>query len=452
MSLFEKIPDSVYRFAARFESAGFECYPVGGCVRDLLSGKNPADYDFAVSSPPELTCKLFRRVIPTGIKHGTVTVLFEGFSFEATTFRTENGYSDSRRPDSVSFTGSLAEDLKRRDFTVNALALDLKNQKIIDLFDGCGDLKRKLIRCIGSPQERFEEDALRLLRAVRFASCLGFEIDHPTFEAIVKAAPSVKKISAERIRDELTKIMKSSKPSIGWELMRRSGLITAVLPELVPCIGFQETENRRRDLYTRLIETCDALPPEKPLLRWAALLNNIGKTKSLAEKDNRQSDNDYGKISAEIAGAVMRRLKFSNEQTQTVRLLIKTGTIRYDSSWSDGAIRRFAAAVPENLWDDWFTLRRAEALTEESRTTLLLLDEFRERFRKCAMENPALSLKDLAINGVDLLAAGFPKSRIIGDTLKFLLEVVLENPSENTRERLTELAKEYLLRTSENQS
>ena len=181
MSLFEKIPDSVYRFAARFESAGFECYPVGGCVRDLLSGKNPADYDFAVSSPPELTCKLFRRVIPTGIKHGTVTVLFEGFSFEATTFRTENGYSDSRRPDSVSFTGSLAEDLKRRDFTVNALALDLKNQKIIDLFDGCGDLKRKLIRCIGSPQERFEEDALRLLRAVRFASCLGFEIDHPTF-------------------------------------------------------------------------------------------------------------------------------------------------------------------------------------------------------------------------------------------------------------------------------
>ena len=417
MSLFEKIPDSVYRFAARFESAGFECYPVGGCVRDLLSGKNPADYDFAVSSPPELTCKLFRRVIPTGIKHGTVTVLFEGFSFEATTFRTENGYSDSRRPDSVSFTGSLAEDLKRRDFTVNALALDLKNQKIIG-----------------------------------FASCLGFEIDHPTFEAIVKAAPSVKKISAERIRDELIKIMKSSKPSIGWELMRRSGLITAVLPELLPCIGFQETENRRRDLYARLIETCDALPPEKPLLRWAALLNNIGKTKSLAEKDNRQSDNDYGKISAEIAGAVMRRLKFSNEQTQTVRLLIKTGTIRYDSSWSDGAIRRFAAAVPENLWDDWFTLRRAEALTEESRTTLLLLDEFRERFRKCAMENPALSLKDLAINGADLLVAGFPKSRIIGNTLKFLLEVVLENPSENTRERLTELAKEYLLRTSENQS
>ena len=250
----------------------------------------------------------------------------------------------------------------------------------------------------------------------------------------MKAAPSVKKISAERIRDELTKIMKSSKPSIGWELMRRSGLITAVLPELLPCIGFQETENRRRDLYTRLIETCDALPPEKPLLRWAALLNHIGKTKSLAEKDNRQSDNDYGEIAAEIAGAVMRRLKFSNEQTQTFRLLIKTGTIRYDSSWSDGAIRRFAAAVPENLWDDWFTLRRAEALTEESRTTLLLLDEFRERFRKCAMEHPALSLTDLAINGADLLAARFPNSRIIDTTFQFLLEMSMKHPTETPRE------------------
>ena len=452
MSFFEKIPDSVYRFAARFESAGFECYPVGGCVRDLLSGKNPADYDFAVSSPPELTCKLFRRVIPTGIRHGTVTVLFEGFSFEATTFRTENGYSDSRRPDSVSFTGSLAEDLKRRDFTVNALALDLKNQKIIDLFDGCGDLKRKLIRCIGSPQERFEEDALRLLRAVRFASCLGFEIDHPTFEAIVKAAPSVKKISAERIRDELIKIMKSSKPSIGWELMRRSGLITAVLPELLPCIGFRETDACRRDLYTHLLETCDALPPEKPALRWAALLHDIGKPHPPETESGRKPEAGDEKTSAEIAASVMRRLKFSNEQTQTVCLLIKTGTIRYDSSWSDGAIRRFAAAVPENLWDDWFTLRRAEALTEESRTTLLLLDEFRERFRKCAMENPALSLKDLAINGADLLAAGFPKTKLIGDALRFLLETVWESPQNNTRERLLQLAGEYRLRVTGNQS
>lgn len=422
-------------------------------MRDLLSEKNPDDYDFAVSSPPEVTRKLFRRVIPTGIRHGTVTVLFEGFSFEATTFRTENGYSDGRRPDSVSFAGCLDEDLRRRDFTVNALALDLKNQRIIDLFDGAGDLKRKLIRCIGSPRERFQEDALRLLRAVRFASRLGFEIDPPTFEAMTEAAPSVKKISAERIRDELTKIMKSPKPSVGWELMRRTGLTAAVLPELLPCIGFRETEASRRDLYTHLLETCDALPPEKPALRWAALLHDIGKPHPPEAESGRKPEAGDEKTSAEIAASVMRRLKFPNAETETVRFLVESGAIRYDSSWSDGAVRRFAAAVPGKLRDDWFALRRAEVLADEAPSAdPTVLCEFRGRLQKCEAENPPLSVKDLAVNGNDLVAAGFPKTKLIGDALRFLLETVWESPQNNTRERLLQLAGEYRLRVTGNQS
>ena len=227
----------------------------------------------------------------------------------------------------------------------------------------------------------------------------------------------------------------------------------AVLPELLPCIGFRETEASRRDLYTHLLETCDALPPEKPALRWAALLHDIGKPHPPEAESGRKPEAGDEKTSAEIAASVMRRLKFPNAETETVRFLVESGAIRYDSSWSDGAVRRFAAAVPGKLRDDWFALRRAEVLADEAPSAdPTVLCEFRGRLQKCEAENPPLSVKDLAVNGNDLVAAGFPKTKLIGDALRFLLETVWESPQNNTRERLLQLAGEYRLRVTGNQS
>ena len=248
MFLFEKIPSVVYSFAAEFEKNGFACYPVGGAVRDLLLGKRPTDFDFTTDARPEAVMKMFRSVIPTGIRHGTVTVLYKKQSFEVTSFRSEESYSDGRHPDRVSFDCTLEEDLKRRDFTINALALDLEKRKIVDLFDGRGDLKRGIIRCIGDPAERFREDALRLLRAARFASRLSFSIEGQTAEAMKRLAETVSRISVERIRDEIMKIMTSPRPSVGLEILRKSGILAVILPEIIPCIGFEQNEYHRFDV------------------------------------------------------------------------------------------------------------------------------------------------------------------------------------------------------------
>lgn len=444
MFLFRKIPSTVFSFVAEFEKNGFECYPVGGAVRDLLLGKRPTDFDFTTNARPEAVMKLFRCVIPTGIKHGTVTVLYKSHSFEVTSFRSEESYSDGRHPDRVFFDCTLAEDLKRRDFTINALALDIAGKKIIDLFDGRSDLKNKRIRCIGNPEERFHEDALRLLRAARFASRLSFSIEEKTSEAMKRMAPSVSRISAERIREEIMKIITSPKPSIGFEIMRQTGLTGTVLPELEKCVGFEQNEFHRFDVYNHLLMACDYLSAEKPLIRLAALLHDIGKPASFAIRNGRRTFYSHEIKSADIADKIMHRLKFSNCEINTVVFLIRNHMIHYTPEWSDSAVRRFMAAVPSKMRTDFFALKEADAFAHEGIIpNPQFQKEFIDRIRICEAQNAALSLKDLAVNGNDLAAIGFPKTSQMGKMLKILLETVLDDPTMNTREHLLNLAANY---------
>ena len=444
MFLFEKIPSDVYSFAAEFEKNGFACYPVGGAVRDLLLGKRPTDFDFTTDARPEAVMNMFRSVIPTGIRHGTVTVLYKKQSFEVTSFRSEESYSDGRHPDRVSFDCTLEKDLKRRDFTINALALDLEKRKIIDLFDGRGDLKRGIIRCIGDPAERFREDALRLLRAARFASRLSFSIEGQTAEAMKRLAETVSRISVERIRDEIMKIMTSPRPSVGLEILRKSGILAVILPEIIPCIGFEQNEYHRFDVYNHLLKACDYLPSESPLMRLTALLHDIGKPQSYALRDGRRTFYRHEQISADIADAILHRLKFSNNEIESVLFFIRNHMIHYTSEWSDSAVRRFMANVPAERRRDFFALKEADAFAHEG----IVPDpstqkEFLERIEKCEAQNAALSLKDLAVNGNDLAAAGFPKTPQMGKILKILLEAVLDDPEMNTKEKLLKLAINY---------
>lgn len=444
MFLFEKIPSAVFSFVAEFEKNGFRCYPVGGAVRDLLLGKRPTDYDFATDACPEAVQKLFHSVIPTGIKHGTVTVLYKKQSFEVTSFRREENYSDGRHPDCVAFGCSLEEDLKRRDFTINALALDLKSKKIIDLFGGKEDLKIKKIRCIGEARHRFEEDALRLLRAARFASRLSFSIEQETFEAMKQLAHSISRISVERIRGEIMKILASKTPSIGLEILRETGLLETILPELQACVDFEQNEFHRFDVYRHLLVACDALPPEKPLLRLAALLHDIGKPTAFAVRDGRRTFYGHELRSAEIADRLMHRLKFSNNEIETVLFFIRNHMIHYTSQWSDSAVRRFMATVPEEKRSDFFALKAADAFAHEGiAPNVNFQNEFLDRIAACEAENAALTLKDLAVNGNDLAAVGIPKTAQMGKILEILLEAVLDDPQMNTKESLLNLAVNY---------
>lgn len=444
MFLFEKIPSVVYSFAAEFRKNGFACYPVGGAVRDLLLGKRPTDFDFTTDARPEAVMKLFRSVIPTGIKHGTVTVLYKKQSFEVTSFRSEEAYSDGRHPDRVSFDCTLEEDLKRRDFTINALALDLEKRKIIDLFDGAGDLRRGIIRCIGNPEERFREDALRLLRAARFASRLLFSIETSTATAMKQLAPTVSRISVERIRDELMKILASPRPSVGVEILRESGILAVILPEIIPCIGFEQNEYHRFDVYNHLLKACDYLPSDSPLLRLTALLHDIGKPDSFAVRDGRRTFYRHEQISADKADAILHRLKFSNNEIDSVLFFIRNHMIHYTEEWSDSAVRRFMATVPPEKRRNFFALKEADAYAHEGMIPDPLTQKaFLDRIEKCESQNAALSLKDLAVNGNDLAAAGFPKTRQMGQILHILLEAVLDDPKMNTKEKLLKLAVNY---------
>nr|MDA3947780.1 CCA tRNA nucleotidyltransferase [Spirochaeta sp.] len=268
------VPAPVRRMAQQFHDAGHEIYVVGGAVRDALLGLPVADYDFATSATPEEVQRLFRRTIPTGIQHGTVTVLFEKHQFEVTTFRIDGQYSDHRRPEAVSFTRSLQEDLQRRDFTVNAIALDPATGEIVDPLNGRADLKEKTIRTVGDPRARFEEDALRMLRAVRFSVTLDFEIEAETIRGIRTLAPTLAHVAPERIRQELEKMMSAPRPSRGWRALDAYGLLGVIAPEL--------TEDRNRvhdtpempDVFSHLLQSCDCAPADDPILRWAALLHD----------------------------------------------------------------------------------------------------------------------------------------------------------------------------------
>ena len=439
-----------------FESNGFEAYLVGGAVRDMLMKKEPHDWDVTTNAKPEQVIGIFRKVIPTGIAHGTVTVHFMGKEIEVTTFRTESDYSDGRHPDKIEFTGKIEEDLSRRDFTMNAIAASLKDGKIKDPFCGNADIKNKCIRTVGNPLERFSEDGLRPVRAVRFASQLGFKIEDETLNAL--SNPEVLKktasISTERFRDELMKLMTAEKPSAGLKLMETCGILKIFMPELLDGRNCIQTDDRGYHIFDVLdhnLYACDGAPKEKPLLRLAALLHDSGKPASRSEKNEGgiRIVNFYNHeaYSEKIAEKIMTRLKFSNAQIEYVCHLIKLHMFHYEPVWSDSAVRRFLVKAGAEYIEDLFDLRLADMYGKYNENVRIhdsaaceMLLEFKERIEQQKNANSALSLKDLAVNGKDLISIGIPAGKQLGQILNELFEAVLEDPALNNREKLLEIA------------
>ena len=431
------VPEIIRQFASIFRENGHRLYIVGGAVRDYLLGRPNSDYDFCTDAKPEEVIPMFRRVIPTGIKHGTVTVLFKGESFEVTTFRTEGAYSDQRHPDSVTFVTDLTEDLSRRDFTVNAFAADCLDGSIIDLFDGMKDLKSKTIRAIGIPRERFEEDALRLMRLARFCSKLGFEPDSETKQAASQLSASITNVSQERIYDELSKILMTEKPTVGLRLLEDIGVLEHILPELTECRRIEQTKVGATDVLEHIYNTVDAAAHFRYSynVRLAALLHDIAKPQTMVI-------NPYGIMrfyghdikSAQMARVVMRRLKCSNQLTDTVCNLIENHMVKYSPNWTDGAVKRFIKRVGKENINELFELQWCDQIASEGKSKVEEYDPFIRRIKE--LENQPMSVRELAVSGDDLAQAGIPKSKVMGDILDELLEMVIDYPSLNEKETL----------------
>jgi putative nucleotidyltransferase with HDIG domain len=454
-----KINPTVKEAAEVFARAGKQVYLVGGAVRDLLRGKKAKDWDLATDALPEEVIALFQRktgpgekrsfVVPTGIKHGTVTVHFKGLIMEVTTFRSETGFSDARHPDNVEFGSSIEADLSRRDFTMNAAAFALPSGPLVDPFDGRGDIKRGLIRTVGKPEERFSEDGLRPIRAVRFASQLGFTVDDALLAAIPGVLRFTAKVAAERIRDEFDKIIASKKPSTALLLMEKTGLLQLLVPELAVCRGAGKDGVthfgfHRFDVFTRSVLACDAAARKgaSAEARLAALYHDIGKPKTAMEdKFGIVGFHRHEKESAVLARQIMLRFRYPNAVTDTVCHLIEQHMFNYTASWSDAAVRRFIIRVGQENLNDLFALRRADAyaMTGEEPPFDLLLT-MQKHVEEVIAAGNAMSIKDLAVSGNDLIALGIPQGKHMGIILSELLEAVLDDPDLNTREKLLEIA------------
>lgn len=442
-----RIPRVVKDFASFFSEAGFQCYLVGGAVRDMLLGRKVQDFDIATDALPEDVIGVFRRVIPTGIKHGTVTVLFKGIRFEVTTFRIDQDYSDGRRPDSVIFTPSIEEDLKRRDFTINAIAYDLHNHRLLDPHDGRKDLKAGIIRAIGDPRERFREDGLRTIRACRFAAQFCFEIEEDTFAGISRSIDTVKKVSAERIRDELVRLLEADTPSVGFSLLDGSGLLRSIIPELTACQNVEQGDLHRYDVYHHLLYACDAAPRDNLAVRLAALFHDLGKPETLRTSpgDGEVSFHRHEQLSAELAEKILHRLRFSNHIIKRVGHLVAQHMFHYEPLWTDAAVRRFVSRIGEQNIADILSLRRADQLAIVGKRfvsdSLIALEK---RIENMLAGDKALTLKDLAINGNDIIRElQIPRGPRIGIILNHLLESVLDDPRQNDRETLLRIARNF---------
>jgi tRNA nucleotidyltransferase (CCA-adding enzyme) len=447
--LLAEIPPDVLELCRRLRAAGHQAHLVGGGVRDMIAGRPPADFDLATDARPDAVVALFHSfAIPTGLKHGTVTVLTETRRpVEVTTFRGEGEYLDGRRPVSVTYVDSLTEDLSRRDFTMNAIAFDPLDGRLTDPFDGQGDLGRGLIRAVGDPLVRFREDGLRPMRAVRQAAQLGFEVDPPTRDAIPQTLEVFRKVSAERIRDELYKMLAAPRPSRGLALMHETGLLAEVMPELLEGVGCVQNRFHKHDVFEHTLSVVDETKGDA-VVRLGALLHDVGKPRARQPREGAPGEYSFFKheyVGAELADAICRRLKLANADRERVVALVKNHMFFYMPDWSDGTIRRFVRRVggQEGL-ADLFALRegdvRGRGFGEDPQEEL---GELRSRIAVVADADAALKVTDLKINGLDVMRIlGIPPGREIGVLLERLLERVLDDPSLNEGEKLEALVRE----------
>ncbi|MDR1248494.1 MAG: CCA tRNA nucleotidyltransferase [Treponema sp.] len=429
--------------AAAFNRAGRQVFLVGGAVRDMFLGKEAEDWDLATDARPEETSALFRRVIPTGIRHGTVTIRYKNYSMEVTTFRTESDYSDGRRPDHIEYASTIEEDLSRRDLTMNAIALALPGGERVDPFKGLEDIQARRIRCVGNPEERFREDGLRPLRALRFASQLGFAVDGETLDAIPGSLSTTARVSPERVRDELDKIAMSPRPSVALRLMEQCGLLGLLLPELASCRGVEQKGFHRFDVLDHSLLACDdAARLESPLhVRMAALFHDIGKPETRSLDDSGVwTFYRHEKVSARLARNIGERLRYPNALVSRMVHLIEEHMFHYEAAWTDAAVRRLIIRVGEENLEDMYALRRADAYAMAGVEIPGFLAPLISRVDSVLAQGRAFSLKDLAVSGTDLMAAGIRSGKTMGVILRELLETVLDDPELNTREKLLEIA------------
>ena len=446
VSLVNRIDRDAIGICARLRDAGKRGWIVGGCVRDLLRGKAVSDWDVATDARPPEVMKLFPRVIPTGIDHGTVSVLIRGVAYEVTTLRGETTYSDGRRPDSVVFVDDIAADLARRDFTFNAIAIDPLVPSLIDPWGGQQDLALHLLRAVGDPVERFSEDGLRVLRAARFAATLECAIEPRTLAAIEPTLDTYRKVSAERVRDEWMKTMKAQKPSIAFEVMRTTGILGVTLPEMLESVGLEQNRHHAYDVWNHTLACLDACEGDAPL-RIAALLHDIGKprTRALSDKTNDYTFYNHEKVGAEMAAPILDRLRFSNEEKARITSLVANHLVCYSDEWTDAAVRKWIRRVSRERVEDLYALNRADLLGKgrDVARDLAGLERLKERVAGELAAQHALSTRDLAVDGKDVMRElAIKPSRRVGEVLDALLEKVVEDPSLNDRETLLRMIRE----------
>ncbi|MCD8133374.1 MAG: HD domain-containing protein [Clostridiales bacterium] len=434
-----RLPEKVSFIIEELQQNGCDAYAVGGCVRDSVLGREPQDWDITTSAKPEQVKTLFGHTIDTGIQHGTVTVMLDREGFEVTTYRIDGEYEDARHPKDVFFTTSLLEDLKRRDFTINAMAYNDKTG-LVDAFDGLGDLDRGIVRCVGEPEDRFREDALRMLRAVRFAAQLGFHLDDATRAAIVCLAPNLAKISAERIQAELVKLLLSPHPE-EIRTVYETGMTDIFLPEFSAMMRTpQQNPHHCGTVGEHTIRSLCEVPSDR-MLRLTMLFHDVAKP-VCAKRDETGIDHFHGhpQKGAEMTGQIMRRLKFDNDTITRVKALVRAHDDR-PLPLSERNVRRSIFRNGEAQYPELFAVKRADILAQSDylkKEKLEYLEEYEVVYHRIMEKGQCLSLKDLAVSGSDLIAEGVQPGKEIGRILQDMLEEVLEHPEMNRKEVLLE--------------
>ena len=431
-----QVPEKVQKIIKTLQEHGYDAYAVGGCVRDSLLQRSPADWDITTSAKPLKVKELFRRTVDTGLKHGTVTVMEGKEGFEVTTYRIDGEYEDSRHPKEVIFTADLKEDLRRRDFTINAMAYNDRTG-LVDIFGGIEDLRGHVVRCVGNAEERFTEDALRILRAVRFSAQLGFSIEEETKKAAKELAPTLRKISAERIQTELVKLVTSPHPEYlrtAYEL----GITEIILPEFDAAMRTeQNTPHHCYNTGDHTLKAMESVRADK-ILRLALLFHDLGKAQTRTT-DDQGRDHFYGhpQKSEELAKKRLRRLRFDNDTIKKVSMLVRF----HECPWecTPKSIRKALSRTDAQLFPLLIEMRRADVMAQSEyrrEEKLSRLDKIEEIYREIIRKQECISIKMLAVTGKDLIEAGMKPGKELGDTLDKFLEMVLEDPEKNSKEYL----------------
>jgi putative nucleotidyltransferase with HDIG domain len=454
-----KMPKKVLQLIQKFQENGFEIYIVGGAVRDLLLQRKFNDWDFTTNATPEQVLKLFPKNSFYGNEFGTVGVIVGKGKrkevYEITTFRKEFGYSDKRHPDKITWGKTIEEDLSRRDFTINAMAMKIRDinllkgkykYEIIDLFEGKSDLKNKVIRAVGDPEDRLNEDALRMLRAIRLASQLGFLIEEKTLQAIKKKAPLIKKVANERIRDELIKILASNYPADGFLLLMNSGLLEIILPEAAKGKGVAQARHHRWDVWTHSLYALKYCPSKDPIVRLATFLHDVGKPLVAKGKGEERTFYNHEVVGAKIASRIAKRLRLSKKQAKKLVTLIRWHQFTVDEKQTDKALRRFIRRVGKENLKDILDLRVGDRLGGGARETSWRLELFKKRLAE--VQKQPFEIKDLKVDGRDVMKTlNISPGPMVGKILRALFAEVEEDQNLNTRKyllsRIPEVAKKY---------